>query len=138
VPIGAEARALRKPGSGGVSLPATFVAAGADFTIADYRHVANVSNESSAPMEQPTIHDAAAADAGAHGDIDEVLKWSAGAKLPFPKDGRDAVVLKPNRQADLGFNHLPEGNVYETRESRDRERNAAHGIDRPATIRQRR
>jgi hypothetical protein len=49
VPIGAEARALRKRGSGGVSLPATSVAAGADFTIADDRHVANVSNESSAP-----------------------------------------------------------------------------------------
>jgi hypothetical protein len=82
-------------------------------------------------MEQPTIHDDADADAGAHCDIDEVLKWSAGAKPPFPKGGRDAVVLKPNRQADLGFNHLPEGNVHETCESRDRERNAAHGIDRP-------
>ena len=75
--------------------------------------------------------DDAAADAGADGDVAEVLGTAAGAETPFGNSGGVGVVVDVYRYAQGGAELLTEGNVGEVAEGMGAADDPRGRVDRP-------
>lgn len=72
----------------GVRLPTAAVAAPAPHSVLDEADVAELATDAEAAVQHPAVDDGAAADAGAHGDEDEVVHVAAGAEQELPTPPR--------------------------------------------------
>ena len=80
---------------------------------------------------RPAAGDDAAADAGADGDVAEVLGTAAGAEAPFGNSGGVGVVVDMHGHAQVGAELLTEGNVGEVAEGRGAADDPRGRVDRP-------
>ena len=96
-------------------------------------HVPKFAGKAPGTAVEAATKDEATADAGARGDMDQVVEAAAGPIAPFGKRGGTGVILDKHRDAESLGNGFDEGKVAEARDVGRDDYPAAVGIDEACT-----
>ena len=96
-------------------------------------HVPKFAGKAPGTAVEAATKDEATADAGARGDMDQVVEAAAGPIAPFGKRGGTGVILDKHRNAKSLGNGFDEGKVAEARDVGRDDYPAAVGIDEACT-----
>ena len=89
--------------AGGDGFKMSVSSAAAQGSVIHHRDVPQLGRQAVRPKEQSTILDHATSDAGADGEVDQVIGAHAGAVAPFGQGGQVGVVAQAHRQTQQPF-----------------------------------